>query len=545
MFEETLERLVVKSYTSMDGSMFQAFDAILEDAFEADTFDKVYEKIKGFFISDGIKSLYADKSESDILAEIDLLKPIAALYCCYFGMDYIYQKNTPQGEKLDFSYIKSFYDCSSDTAREVYNILRGSIGSLEKVKEFEDTLFVNPKGYQKKAENEMKDYFKSHIYLGNIKLYLDKACESDGKHLILRDLVPSITFMALRSSSSLPNGTYINRTKGYINVNAINTIDRWVLGQDFSKEIDLNINTFNVNKVRYKTSPEIAKLINLAVVDDVYRLDRLNTILINFVSYIEERKINENINESDIAMASSLLLSIPLPILPRYLRYLEKLFRGLECNDDSITRAMSKEIIRFTSVTFPYLIGLLCYLLFYRSYMPMPIEGIVKAVEKLEIFLQKNNNSILQSLSINDNRMWLYGESENSNKYIREYVDVKGKYKKDWKEKHEKSLGEVIEIILSPQINKFKISTLISKNFVALPTENKQKIMKFLSYSLYGIQSEKRREQKSFESEKIESKFMLYGLKGLQLEILDNHKMYNPEEYVLILVNDFLDNLTK
>lgn len=541
MFEETLERLVVKSVTSMEGSMFQAFDAILEEAFNADTFDKVYEKIKEFFISDALKALYDNKSEKDIVDEIDLLKPIAALYCCYFGMDYIYQKNTPQGEKLDFSYIKSLYDCSSDTAGEVYNILRGSIGKLEKVKEFEDTLFVNPKGYQIKAESEKKDYFKSHIYLGNIKLYLDKACESNGKHLILRDLVPSITFMALRSSSSLPNGAYINRTKGYINVNAINTIDKWILGQDFSKVMDLNTNTFNANKVKYKTSPEIAKLINLAAVDDVYRLDRLNTILLNFISFIEERKINENVNDSDIAMASSLLLSIPLPILPRYLGDLEKLFYGLECNDDSIIRAMSKEIFRFTAVTFPYLIGLLCYLLFYRSYKPMPIEEIEKAVGKLEAFLQKNNESLLQSLSVNDNRIWLYGKTENANKYISEFVDMKGKYKKDWKEKHDKSLGEVIEIILSPQINKLKISTLISKNFIAFPTEMKQQFMKLWNYGLYGIS---KGEYQSCESEEYVLYFLRYGCLGLQLEVQDNHKMYKPEEYLLELVDNFLKILS-
>lgn len=115
---------------------------------------------------------------------------------------------------------------------------------------------------------------------------------------------------------------------------------------------------------------------------------------------------------------------------------------------------------------------------------------------------------------------------------------------RDWKEKHEKSLGEVIEIILSPQINKFKISTLISKNFVALPIEMKQLFMKFWNYGLYGIQSEKRGEHQSCKSEKFGSRFFRYGCLGLRLEIQDDHKMYKPEEYVLELVDNFLERLS-
>lgn len=542
MFEETLELLVLKSITSMEEDMCHAFDAILKDALVADTFDKVYEEIKKFFTSDALNALYDGKTKKEIQEELEILKPIAALYCCYFGMDYIYQKSIPEGEKLDVSYIKDLYDCSADSARDVYNIVKGSVGPLNKIKEFEDTLFVNPSGYQIKAKREKKDISKSHIYLGNIKLYLDKACESDSKHnskhLIMKDLVPSITFIALRSLGSLPNGTYVNRTKDYINVNAISTIDSCILGKEFIKN-DSNFNIFNVDKVKYKTSPEISRLLNLAAVDDVYRLDRLNAILVNFISYIEERKITGEVNESDIAMASSLLLSIPLPMLPQYFKYLKKLFEGIEHKDEKAIHEMCREIFRFTSVTFPYLIGLLCYLLFFRLHKPLPIEEIKKAVSKLELYLQENNGELLHSLNMDDNRIWLCGKTENAKKYISKIVDKKGKYKIEWKKYHEESLGKIIEIILSPKINDFKISTLANENFLAYPTDSKQKFMKFWYYGLHGIQLENKDQQPSPESDEIMRKFLKCGCAAMKMEREDNHKMYKPEEYVLKLTNDF------
>ncbi|MEY8356763.1 hypothetical protein AALB39_25900 [Lachnospiraceae bacterium 54-53] len=494
MFEEYLECIAPKTITSLTENMFVTLENIITDSNDLDTFDAMYEKIIQFFTSDCLKYFYDTVSRIRINKELEVMKPTVALYCCYFAMDYVYRMEHPTGEQLDFSFIKDFYDCDSDNAREIYNLLRTSSKKTEKIKVFEDTMYVNPGGY---IEKMGKNYSKAHIYLGNIKKYLDKSCEVKEGKLILHDLVPSITFIALRSIGSLPNGGDTNKSRNKISGNIINSIDRWILGKTIVDKLD--IETFKRNKIKYSTKPEIAELINLAAVDDVYRMDRLNMALHEYVHYLEQKKdsndlsVISKVDEYTIAGICSLLISIPISESSRYLDPLEQVLDLLEYGSSRIPAAYANQLFAFTSVTFPYLIGISCYLLFYKSGNIKSIEEIKKIIQNLEECLLDNYDTLKEVLNIDKNRIWP-GEHSTSTKYTSTTGKNKGTTNKkkinkniDWSAEHFKPFNEIAEIMLSPTHNIMKTRTLVDENFTRVPTTDIQRQIRARSFGSMSL----------------------------------------------------------
>lgn len=107
------------------------------------SFEVAYNIITDFFKSTDIRLYFFDATFlADLMSDI---KPLAALYCCYFAMDYIYRQKENEGRRLDFASIREFYNCTENAERDIYNTLRRQKIDIGKVKEFEDPKFNNPK----------------------------------------------------------------------------------------------------------------------------------------------------------------------------------------------------------------------------------------------------------------------------------------------------------------------------------------------------------------------------------------------------------------
>jgi hypothetical protein len=532
MFERTLEMLVNKSITSLPEDVFKDLLSILADTIKIRTYDEAYDKITDFYKSPSLKNLYDKKVLSKIEEQLKDLKSVAALYCCYFGMDYIYQVENPEGEPFGFKFIDYYYDCNNefDVIKDIFNVMKRQLKGLEKVKLFKDSLYENYGGYKLLYEKEGIDYQKSHIYLGNIIRYLDKSCKNKDNKFIMHDLVPSATIIALRSVGALPNGGDANKSSNHISGNLLNAIDKHLQGSTI-RSCESYIPTINLNKVQYDIDPRVKELISLAVIDDIYRMDRINQLLMGYIEYVEKDAYSGNFTMNDeraIAKACSLLLPMPLGVLKSYKAKgsdtftLKNFLKEVEEKNEREICKCASHIITFNTFTFPYLIGLLCFMLFYKGIEIKSVEEIKEILRSLEEYILHDYKDLKKSFDIGTNRIW--SNNKIASLYTRQYTVNKGtaqnkkKNKRvEWSRKHNLEFYEVTELMLSQTVNILKSRVLLDENFTRIVTNKEQQDFR-LKYS---------------------------GEFSILLPKIENKELFRPERYVTYLVENFVKDLYK
>lgn len=449
MFEQPLEKLIPDFLTSLDSDLTAEFIRICDADSSCDKFDIAYKYMMQFFQHESFHSIMLSAAEgitSAPLKDLPLtLKPLLELYCCYFAMDYVYRQEHPQKVKYALSFIREFYDLDGVAADEKYNSIRQKVKKMGTVIDLEDPMLKNP-------GMRIGKYNIEHIYLGHIIEFLQKTCSTKKDALYSNYLAPSIIFTALASMGSLPNGVYANRSRTKISMYIIATID-YALRNDF----------FYDKKVLYEnTSTATARLINYALADDVYRIDRLNYAL---KKYIEVRKSEKNIsavNEIALARMCSLLLCIPKPLIKAMSPQLDKLIERVQQGSVSEALTYVTNILGFTSIIFPYMIGGICSLLFWDS-----ASNELKEIQEIRNIIAKLDEEITHDSIFLKDIIFDSDRIESNNDIVVHKEDKgNGRSNKKWDFtfSHNLPLDEILGYILNQESAIAKTRIIIDEN---------------------------------------------------------------------------------
>lgn len=507
MFEMTLEDLISKTIKSLTPDMAETLINCMKQEQNIDSFDKAYNIVETFLKTDHFKFVFNELPEKTYESIFYKLKPIAALYCCYFGMDYVMRQENPNGVPLNTNFLTSYYDISVDSVQYIMKLIRRQKENIKNTWEYPDPSFINPYIDCKYAENKK---YQPYIYNGNIINYLKKSyCITDNspKEYSIRDLVPAITLIALRSTGSLPNGGNTNKST-HISANTINSIDQ-AIGEIYNingKEVP----AVNTKKISYKTDEAIAELINLAALDDVYKLERLEKALCNYSDYIRKYKNTTFIQDKAFAGICSLFMNLPLPFIETF--DFDKELNSI-INNEYIKPESLVHIIGFFTTVFPYTIGLLCFLLYSQhniavlSKLPdvwlilhklqqiyydlnheflipinnelkeienslaiRPLEEVRTTVTNLENFSNKNYLRMRQNMRMKKSeKIWSYNTAEKQNSLTKCIYEDKGNGRTnkhlEWRYCRNLSFNDVMDIILNQKNNIANIRNPIEENY--------------------------------------------------------------------------------
>ncbi|WP_270813530.1 hypothetical protein [Hungatella effluvii] len=509
MFELTLEDLISKTLKSLTANMAKTFLDCIKQENNIESFDKAYSIVESFLKTEYFKFAFDGLPEKTYNHIFYKLKPVSALYCCYFGMDYIYHQKNKDGVPLNSKYLSSYYDCSLKNVQVFMKSIRRQRETIKSTWEYPDPNFVNLYIDAQYADNKK---YSPYIYNGNIISYLQKSYSIVNKNqkeeYLINDLVPAITLIALRSTGSLPNGGNTNKST-HVSSNIINSIDHAI--NEIYYINGKKIPALNTTKIAYKTDQNVAELINLAALDDVYKLERLEKAMRKYNDYITKYKNATLKQEKTIAGMCSLFLNLPLPFINIFDHEFNKALNSIINNETENLEGLIN-IIGFYTTIFPYVIGLLCFLLFsqydiaemskhlnaWRTLQSLdhiynilrvdytalaselkeienslairPLNEVKITIEKLEIILNKRVMILRQSMFINKGeKIWSYAATEKQNSLTKCIYEDKGNrrtYKHlEWRHSRNLSFSEVLDIILNQKINIAKLRNPLDENY--------------------------------------------------------------------------------
>ncbi|RGY95487.1 hypothetical protein [Clostridium sp. AM58-1XD] len=487
MFEERIDKFIRKVMTAPCGDILSSFVENMEKETTnvLRTFEEEYNTLQEIIKCNSIALLFED-SVDDFLLKI---KPVVAIYCYYFIMDFMFQRKEENKKELGMTYIRKFYECDSEEARAIYVRIKRKSKNIAKIIEYEDPRMFDPRVVREdnvppkcKSEDSNKKN-RPHIYNGEIIEYLKKVYIMNEK-IYVKELLPAVFFVALNVSGSLPNGGITNKSLNNISVNTIKSYDKELQekniyhienhGSDILNN-NSNFRFFKKDKIAYNKSSRLAELLNLAAVDDLFKIDRLNEAL---TVYLERTSLKETADDNEYIIASicSLLLYIPLPFMDDYRPVVEKAIEYTLTNQHEEAIQQIAKIFNFTAVIFPYVIGWLSYLLFMKSIDFQAYDKIDVIIKELEQYLENSHDSqILEKFSVKEERIWLDSKytvpqlvSKGSNKT---YEEIR------LKNNHVLDLNEIIGIMINQESNIAKTKRQIEENYYSV-IENFKGVLK-------------------------------------------------------------------
>ena len=331
------------------------------------------------------------------------LEKVAAAYTCYLGMDYIFRNEHPEGTPLGIQYLKKVYKNTVPLpvdldifCRSLYASLKQAIPSLRNALNLPGSDLHNPYILKKekerrrsKAKADNKKYFEPHLYLNNIPLYLKKSFPPLGSASninMIRDLTPSVTIAALSVAGAMPNGYFTNRSTDGISYNTISKIDSLLYANSLfrNKEIpklNLDYIEYSFDHVKDPDYVITANILNLAVLDDVFRIQRFHNAMDTYYHFLTDHNPSLTVEmEEAIAYVCSLLLNIPIPLISHFREPMQKLIYYISQKDKLNSVNYLSQIMEFSVVTFPYMIGIICATLYSDR---LPYRNFVKVFSNL------------------------------------------------------------------------------------------------------------------------------------------------------------------
>lgn len=488
MFEENLKNFITKVMTAPCGNILSSFvDNMEKETTNVQkTFEGEYKTLQEIIKCNSIALLFED-SVDDFLLKI---KPVVAIYCYYFIMDFMFCRNEENKKTPGMTFIREFYECDSEEARAIHERIRDKKKKIRKIIEYEDPRMFDPRVVREdnvppkcKSEDSNKKN-RPHIYNGEIIEYLKKVCIIQNEKIYVKELLPAVFFVALNVSGSLPNGGITNKSLNSISVNIIKSYDKELQEkniyhiEDHGSNIlknNSNFRFFKKDKIAYNKSSRLAELLNLAAVDDLFKIDRLNEAL---TVYLERTSLKETADDNEYIIASicSLLLYIPLPFMDDYRPVVEKAIEYTLTNQHEEAIQQIAKIFNFTAVILPYVIGWLSYLLFMKSIKFQAYDKIDVIIKELEQYLENSHDSqILEKFSVKEERIWLDSKytvpqlvSKGSNKT---YEEIR------LKNNHGLDLNEIIGIMINQESNIAKTKKQIEENYYII-IENFKGVLK-------------------------------------------------------------------
>ncbi len=396
------------------------------------------------------------------------LRPVAALYTCFLLMEDVFHKTYPFGHCLNQAFIRNFYDCTTFQSVDIYNSIKRQIKDLEHILSFPDPKYINPKAVKIHNSEHM-----ANIYSGHTLSYLKKVYENANNKYYTKDLSPSITFVALKAAGSLPNGGNTNKSFRNLSSNIIQAIDKPLQGGNiYSKEC--NIQTINLYKLQYHTSNNVSHLLNLAVFDDIYRLERLNYVLHKLLNHFDDKSAFNWHQQTEYAILKSyaLYLSIPFPLFSTFDPLIKELIQGIISGNSLQVIKNAQVILTYISIIIPYYIGIFC-----TYYLCDKWENLKTTISELEKYLTYNYENLKNSLKSAEPRIWSVDYSKSPNSHTYSYQRNKGNtlHPKQtqficWKEKHQFSFNETLGLLLNQADNIISTRTLMDENYCRMQT---------------------------------------------------------------------------
>lgn len=437
MLELTLTEIIDRTALSMHQDDLKLLIRIgIEN--ENQTLEQLYPKVLDFIRTSYISPLYDASTQEEIISILTQLQPLMALYCTYYAKDYLELIQNPQGTLWSYEFIKNFYNCDTGDAEEIYRQFRSQIQGLPEILYYPDPLFTNPGFWKANAKGK-----RPHIYSGQILKYLQNhirmAKTTSFKSNVppcrirLLGITPSVSLLAIKTGSHLPNGTYTNKSSFNISAKVLKILS----GELCENAALLRLPSEKImpvyikEKLSYDTQASDSCLINQALSDDLFRVERINRALDMFVSISGCPEIAYSRRlEKVYAGICSLLITMPIGLS----NYLDKdvlsLIKAASTNNEQMEKQTLKKILGITNIIIPYLIGMLCYLLFCfrpqkiknttemnsileliqnhlpeKEYPPIPMDNskVDEQSEKLLSYYKENANNILN---------WIYNSPE-------------------------------------------------------------------------------------------------------------------------------------
>ncbi len=386
MLEKSLEDIEYEATVAFAGGRVKELENI--DKLNI-SIDSAYNTIKTIYTSIPIDSIFG----IDIDTLLEDLKCTVMLYSCCYAMDYIIKKEETSDNELNSTFIRHYYDCDSTISPHIMNNIKSNIKKVSDVSSYPDPGRVNPyigKQYEKNTKGH------SHIYSGNILTFLKRNILIKGKKKYIKSSCPSVIFVALKVLGYLPNGGNTNKSKEEIQLTTIKMIDAAVNGGAiFANKEQKRPYIAVQKKLLYKgINEENSELINSVVFDDLFKIERIDTALKRYDTYIkkERKRALTRKNECFAAYICSLFMEIPFPLLSKVQGFFEEfLMRAIDGGNKESYDNYIKEILLFISFIFPTTVGLFCTMIFDISFEdPMIRRNIDKVFRIIENDSGKN-----------------------------------------------------------------------------------------------------------------------------------------------------------
>lgn len=469
MLEIQLEKLILMTKESFTNDMYYKFSKVMKNVDKDSMSPQVaYDTILKFYEAEfSSHKIYKDSIEN----LSDDLKKTIMIYSCYFAMEYIYRQENPLG--VDFiTCLKNTYPLV-DSIDVINEKMRRPKKDLLNIIDFPDPLEINP--FYHTSYEIMKGHL-AHIYNGELLAFLKSTIWVQNKKMWLRTISPSVIFCALSALGNLPNGGYTNKSNTKITINAIGNISDkltdYIIRFHNKNSQTISYQAFQESFLAYKPSNDIiSKIINLALVDDLFRLNRLHFALECYDSHIKNQKNKGKsglTKEKQYCYASicSLLTEIPISCFPFHKKVTKEFLNYFTADDMDSYNIKLKQMLFSTSFLFSFTTGLFCTLLF-DEYCSTKTENSIisirKKIDELSEILFEDQIDILNKLEKPKRYIWddNYGDDEND-KVISWKKRNKGNNKEllegNWKRKdlHKIHISYVNAIMLNQTANRLK-----------------------------------------------------------------------------------------
>ena len=410
MLEFELDTLLSKTYHSLSLKDYSVFQLLFNNLPQTASLKICYQTISSFIEQTYFIPLFGTDHHECYQNYCETIKPMVVLYAYYLGMEYKHFLQADAWKPIDYSYLNDIYASSnSETSYNVddlYKNISRQLSSIGKTLEHPDPLNYNPYLYTNYNSKFKK---KPHIFLGSLVLYLKKnfAIKEIGskQKLYSRSLSPSMDIVALRSTGFLPNSDRINRSKN-ISSTVICRIDKMLTTKDYFADCN-GLAFFNKSKIADFNDTQISELLNLAISDEVFKIARLNFMLKKYITYHNQFQISDKDLEKKLAGICSLGLYFPLPVLPHFQSLFDELAKSISQAQEDHSNKYLHEIFAYSSVLFPYLVGLLCNTLFFKhSFETTKYSD--QCLSEMNAYLRKNYNLIANNFKFlyDDARIW-------------------------------------------------------------------------------------------------------------------------------------------
>ncbi len=413
MLEFTLDTLLTKTSHSLSLEDHSAFQSNLSNLPQTASLKVCYQTISSFIDQTYFVPLFGTDYHECSQSYCETIKPIVILYAYYLGMEYKHFSKADSWRPIDYSYLKDTYDLKDPSNPEsphktdaLYKHISHHLSLIGKNIEHPDPLNYNPYLYTNYNSKFKK---KPHIFLGSLVLYFKKnfAIKQVGskEKLHSRSLSPSMDIVALCSTGFLPNGGYANRSEN-ITSNVISKIDDFLTDGNYISDCG-KLPLFIKSKIADFSDTQISELLNLAISDEVFKTARLNFMLKKYIAYHDQFQISDKELEKKLAGICSLGLYFPLPMLTCFQSLFDNLASSISQGQEENSINCLYEIFAYSSILFPYLVGLLCSALFFNHSFDTS-KYSDQCLSEMNAYLKKNYSPISNGFKFlyNDERIW-------------------------------------------------------------------------------------------------------------------------------------------